>query len=209
MKKVLFFSTALLLSSALWAQKGNQQKSRDAVLGTGSTTEQPTTTKKGGSEESRAESGKGHSTVLGGTTGKQSGSKQKGNGGGAGKVSKNQPAKVREAFVRDYPNATGVSWSKYQGNWTASFTSGVTRSTAVYHANGERRDTRTPVAQSQVPRPILEGIMKRRPGSRIGDIIRIEAPQLAGNIFRVKTTQNGTTNYLFYNAEGKQVSYDY
>lgn len=208
MKKLALLSTVFLLSTALLAQKGktNQEKSRDAVLGTGSgsTTEQPTTTKKGGDKESRAETSGGHNPVLGGTAGKE-----KGNGGsGAGKASKNQPAKVRAAFARDYPDATGVSWSKYQGDWTATFNQGVTRSTAVYHANGERRDTRTVIPQSQAPRTILEGI-KRRPGSRIGEIIRIEAPQLAGNIFRVKATENGTTRYLFYNADGKQVSYDY
>lgn len=56
------------------------------------------------------------------------------------KPSKNQPAKVRAAFQRDYPNATNVRWTKCRGDWTATF-NGLFRSTAVYHANGYRRDT--------------------------------------------------------------------
>lgn len=212
MRKLALLSTVLLLSSALLAQKGksNPEKSRETVLGTGSgsTTEQPTTSKKNREEEPRSEGGRVYNPILGGTAGKEKGSGGKG-ANGAGKASKNQPAKVRAAFARDYPNATSVTWSKYQGDWTATFNQGTTRSTAVYHANGERRDTRTVIPQSQTPRTVLDGIVKRRPGSRIGEIIRIEAPQLASNIFRVKTTDNGTTRYLFYNANGKEVNYDY
>lgn len=202
MRKLLLLSTVLLISTALLAQKGkgNQQKSRDVVLGTGGgQTEQTTRGKK--DKEERAEQGtrRGSDPVWDGTTGYA----------GSGKASKNQPAKVRAAFARDYPNASNVSWSKYRGDWTATFNHDASRSTAVYHANGERRDTRTVIPQAQTPRTILDEILRRRAGSRIGDIIRIEGPRLASNIFRVKTTHNGTTSYLFYNEQGKQVNYDY
>ncbi len=58
-----------------------------------------------------------------------------------GKYSKNQPAKVREAFDRDYPNARDVRWTKNKGNWTATFHTGGLfnrRIKASYHANGEK-----------------------------------------------------------------------
>lgn len=61
---------------------------------------------------------------------------------GQGKSAKNQPAKVRAAFQRDYPNATNVSWTKNQGSWTATFNNGRifnSRTSATYHSNGERR----------------------------------------------------------------------
>src|SRR5215203_4293817 len=130
MRKLFLFSATLLLSTALFAQKGknSQQTSRDAVLGTGGTTTGTSTPGKG-----KKESGGGQTTtrsgdpIWEGTSGPE---------GAQGKSSKNQPAKVRAAFARDYPNAGGVSWSKYRGDWTATFTSGVTRSTAVYNANG-------------------------------------------------------------------------
>src|SRR5215212_740071 len=44
--------------------------------------------------------------------------------------SKNQPAKVRAAFQRDYPNGGNVTWSKYRGDWTATFKNGLLMSTA-------------------------------------------------------------------------------
>ncbi|MFZ1527646.1 MAG: hypothetical protein WAT19_02785 [Ferruginibacter sp.] len=56
-----------------------------------------------------------------------------------GKYAKNAPAKVREAFNRDFPNATAVSWTKNRNIWTASFSGSIfgTRQ-ASYTANGTR-----------------------------------------------------------------------
>lgn len=125
------------------------------------------------------------------------------------KFSKNQPAKVREAFQQDYPNAGNVSWSKYRGDWTATFGSGLAMSTAVYHANGERRDTRTPVASNEVPGNILDSIFKRRPGTKLEDIIKIERPNGAKNIFRIKDNMQGNTGYFYYDSDGQPVQYDY
>jgi hypothetical protein len=125
------------------------------------------------------------------------------------KPSKNQPAKVRASFQRDYPNAVNVTWSKYRGDWTASFGNGLLRSTAVYHANGDRRDTRTPIPQSQLPNIIFKDIFKGTPTTQLGDIIKIEVPQAIKDIFRVKTTTDGVSRFLFYNSDGVVVSYDY
>ena len=123
--------------------------------------------------------------------------------------SKNQPAKVRAAFQRDYPNAVNVSWSKYRGDWTASFGNGLYRSTAVYHANGERRDTRTPVTRNELPRNVLDGIFKRSPDTRLDDIIKIEVPNVAKDIFRVKDILGGKSTYFYYNSDGQLVKYNY
>lgn len=133
----------------------------------------------------------------------------RGTDGSGPKPSKNQPAKVRAAFQRDYPNATNVTWSKYRGDWTASFNGGIFRSTAVYHANGERRDTRTPVPQSQLPQIIFKDIFKGNPTTQLGDVIKIEVPRGIKDIFRVKTTTDGNSRYLFYNSDGVVVQYDY
>jgi len=123
--------------------------------------------------------------------------------------SKNQPAKVRAAFQRDYPNAVNVSWSKYRGDWTASFGNGLYRSTAVYHANGERRDTRTPVTRNELPRNVLDGIFKRSPDTRLDDIIKIEVPNAVKDIFRVKDIIGGKPAYFYYNSDGQLVKYNY
>ena len=116
---------------------------------------------------------------------------------------------MRAAFQRDYPNATHVRWSKYRGDWTASFGNGITSSTAVYHANGQRKDTRTVVPKADVPKVILEDILKKRPRSLFGDIVKIEVPQLAKDIFRIKTIESGSPRFTFYDARGSEVKYDY
>lgn len=125
------------------------------------------------------------------------------------KFSKNQPAKVREAFARDYPKAQNVTWSKYRGDWTATFRNGVFTSTAVYHANGERRDTRTPVTRNDVPGRVIDSILRRTPQSRLEEIIKIALPGINSNLFRIKNTIDGKPQFMILNSEGKLVSYDY
>ena len=124
-------------------------------------------------------------------------------------LSKNQPAKVSAAFQKDYPNAGNVSWSKYRGDWTASFGNGLYRSTAVYHANGERRDTRTPVTRNEMPRNVFESIYKSHPGASMEDIIKIEVPNAAKDIFRIKDILGGKPAYFYYNSDGQLVKYNY
>lgn len=127
-----------------------------------------------------------------------------------GKISKNQPAKVRQNFQRDYPLANNVRWTKCRGDWTATFGNGIFLSTAIYHANGDRRDTRTPVNQDNIPRRVLDEIFKRRPvGSRVDDAIRIEVPNAVKEIFRIKNVLEGKTQFEYYDAEGLKVEYNY
>ncbi|HET9057787.1 MAG TPA: hypothetical protein VFN30_13155 [Chitinophagaceae bacterium] len=191
--KKFFFLLVLALPLAMFAQ-GNSQ-------GKGKGKEKEKTERVKGNKEKEDKYGKSHENVIWeGTVDK--------NGRGP-KPSKNQPAKVRSAFRADYPNATNVRWSKYRGDWTATFGNGLFVSTAVYHANGQRRDTRTPIPRTQVPGVILDDILKRKPQTKLGDIIKIEIPQSVKDVFRVKTILDGVTKFVFYNIDGKEVKYDY
>jgi hypothetical protein len=125
------------------------------------------------------------------------------------KPSKNQPAKVRAAFARDYPNVQNVTWSKYRGDWTATFRNGVFTSTAVYHANGERRDTRTPVTRNDVPGRVIDSVLRRRPQSRLEEIIKIALPGGNPDLFRIKEIVDGKSQFMILNSEGKLVPYNY
>lgn len=61
--------------------------------------------------------------------------------GSYSKYSNNAPRQVRDAFNRDYPNASNVSWTKDRGVWTANFKrSGLFggNSSVSYRANGQR-----------------------------------------------------------------------
>lgn len=187
MKKLLFLALAISLGTIGFAQKGKDKL------------------KKNGNARDEARE------VI-----RQDGPKQKGNTAiwdgtsekGGLKPSKNQPAKVRQAFAADYPNATGVTWSKYRGDWTATFSNSGATATAVYHANGQRKDTRTVVQRQQLPRQI-EDVIRRRPSVQLGDIIRIEVPDQVNNLFRVKTIEAGAPRFTVYDANGKVVNYDY
>lgn len=133
----------------------------------------------------------------------------KDNDGGGPKVSKNQPAKVRAAFQRDYPYVGYVSWSKYRGDWTATFSNGAFVSTAVYHANGQRRDTRTSVPRTQIPPVILDDIIKTKPDTKVEEAVEIQIPERLKKIFRVKTTTGTTSGFVYYDSDGKLVKYNY
>ncbi len=121
------------------------------------------------------------------------------------KYSKNQPKKVQAALVRDYPGATNVVWRKYKGDYTATFNNGAWRSTSVYHANGERRDTRTVLTRTQLPGTVWDRIFKRD-NIAPKQYIQIERPTTAEKIFRILTTNN--TAY-FYDQNGNKITYDY
>jgi len=131
------------------------------------------------------------------------------NKGSCSKLSKNQPAKVRESFQRDYPGAINVRWTKCRGDWTATFRNRLFMSTAVYHANGDRRDTRTPITRNELPRNVFDSVFKRRPENRLDDVIKIEIPNKVKEIFRVKNIVEGKAEYLYFNSEGVPVKYEY
>ncbi len=119
---------------------------------------------------------------------------------------KNQPKKVLAALYRDYPAATNVTWDKYKGDYTATFNNGIWRSTAVYHANGQRRDTRTVLTRYQLPGTIWDRIFKRDNITPI-EYIQIERPTTAQKIFRILSSLNNTAYY--YDQNGNKIAYQY
>lgn len=127
------------------------------------------------------------------------------------KASKNQPAKVRAGFRRDYPNAVNVVWSKYRGDWTATYNSVWGRSTAVYHANGQRKDIRSSIKRNQLPAETpWDRIFKRDRIYVVSNVTQIESPELGSKLFRIASQMAGASlRYFFYNANGQQIKYDY
>jgi len=133
------------------------------------------------------------------------------------KPSKNQPAKVTSSFNRDYPNAGTVRWTKCRGDWTATFNNGIWRSTAVYHANGNRKDTRTPIRVEDAPKSIFDKVIGANAGTKVEEVVKIESPELPNTmpgkiIYRAKVEAKekaGQPQYLFLNAKGETVKYNY
>jgi hypothetical protein len=189
MKKLLFASLLCLLISGITLSQGNEKNKGKKSKASA------------GQKNNMGDGATNHDNIIWEGT--------KDSDGGRPKPSKNQPAKVRAAFSRDYPNAVNVQWSKYRGDWTARFTHGPFLSTAVYHANGDRRDTRTSILRPQIPPVIIEAIFKKFPGVEIGVGVKIEVPRAVKDIFRIKTVTGGTTKFLFYNSDGTEERYAY
>ena len=118
---------------------------------------------------------------------------------------KHQPKKVTAALLRDYPHASNIIWSKYKGDYTATFNNGIFKSTAVYHANGDRRDTRTVLTRAQLPGTIWDKIF-RRDNITPTEYIQIERPSTIEKIFRVLSSDN---NAYYYDLNGNKVNYSY
>ena len=201
MKKFFLLSTGFIFSLTMIAQgnsndngKGNDKSKNEK------TTKQVSSEQKEKEAKEKKHQDEHNKKIWAGTSDKN----------GKGPIaSKNQPAKVRAAFQRDYPNATNVSWSKYRGDWTASFGNGFYRSTALYHANGERRDTRTPLTRNELPVNVIDAIFKSNPNTRLDDVIKIEVPNVVKDIFRVKDILGGKPSYFYYNSDGQLVKYNY
>ena len=201
MKKLFLLFTGIILSLTIMAQanKNDNAKGKDKSKETKSAKQGSTAQKEKQAKEKKQHDD--HNRKI------WDGTSDKGSKGPV--LSKNQPAKVSAAFQRDYPNAGNVSWYKYRGDWTASFGNGLFMSTAVYHANGERRDTRTVITRNEVPRNVIDEIFKRRPEAKLDDVIKIESPNNASDIFRVKDIIGGKPNYFYFNRDGQLVKYNY
>ncbi len=198
MKRFFVVLTMIMLLPVLTNAQGNGQgKNKNTNTGAGKGTGKGAATTKIKVEKTDKQK---HETAIWAGT--------KDAGGGGPKPSKNQPAKVRAAFQRDYPTASGVSWSKYRGDWTATFRNGVYWSTAVYHANGDRRDTRTLIPRLELPTKI-EDIFKKKPEAKVESTIKINLPQSIKDLFRIKTTVGTTTQYHVYDSDGVEVQYNY
>lgn len=124
---------------------------------------------------------------------------------GNSKVRKNIPTKVGSAFAGDYPNAVNATWTKNRGDWTVVFGNGLWRSTATYHSNGERVDTRTPIQREEAPRSILDEILRRYPKDNPKEIIKVEKPKNP-NLFQVILEQAGKKRTLVFDTNGKLIS---
>jgi hypothetical protein len=117
------------------------------------------------------------------------------------------PSKVQAAFARDYGNASGVTWTKSRGNWTATYNGGLfggATSIATYHANGRRMDTRTTVPLTQIPQPVTIWQQRVGPSIQLGRILRIDMPGQP-ELYQVTNRTNGQIVYV--NRSGAVVSY--
>jgi hypothetical protein len=198
MKKVFFALAAIVISLSVAAQGNSGNKGKDKQKDKDKPAQTDNKAPKNKDNEQQAKNDKHDRVVWDGIGDKN-----------CMKISKNQPAKVRAAFQRDYPAANVIRWTKCRGDWTATFGNGIWMSTAVYHANGDRRDTRTSIGRDNIPRRVLDEIFKRQPGIKLDEAVKIQVPNIINDIFRIKSMLSGKAEYQYYNSEGVQVTYNY
>ena len=186
MKKL--FSLALLLSCSLlvFSQAGNEKnKSKE--------------------KNKKENAGKGKNNNVNEQANGNNNNTATGAQNGNSKTRKNIPTKVSSSFAAEYPNAVNAVWTKNRGDWTVVFGNGVWRSTATYHSNGDRVDTRTPMPREQAPRSVIDEILRRYPKDSPKDIIKIEKPKNP-NLFQVILDAAGKKKALLFDETGKLVS---
>ena len=184
MKKLLIAALFIFSSVAVFAQAG-KEKSKAKEKG------KPATEKVKKQNDNDADNGNKQDA-----DGKQTGNT---------KTRVNLPTKVKSSFAAEYPNAANATWTKNKGDWTVVFGNGVWRSTATYHSNGDRVDTRTPMTREQAPRPVLDEILRRYPKQNPKDIIKIEKPKNP-NLFQIIVEEAGKKRTLLLDETGKLVS---
>jgi len=60
-----------------------------------------------------------------------------------------------------------------------------------------------------MPGNIFGSIYKSHPGISLEDIIKIEVPNAAKDIFRIKDILGGKPSYFYYESDGQLVKYNY
>lgn len=127
-------------------------------------------------------------------------------GKGNSKTRINIPTQVRNSFQSDYPGAQNAVWTKNRGDWTVTFNGGYFyKSTATYHSNGDRVDTRTKWRKEETPRNVLDSILRRFPKTNPTDIFKIEKPKNP-NLFQVILEAAGKKKILVVDENGKLIS---
>lgn len=201
MKKIVLIIAALTLSFPLFAQGNSGNKGKNKNKNENTSSNNGNEKGNGNGEENKAKNEEYDLKVWEGVAEAGSDCMKP--------SSKNQPAKVRAAFQRDYPSASFVRWSKCRGDWTASFNNGLFRSTAVYHANGDRRDTRSYVKRENLPVKIIDIILKRMPGSNADGAIKIEIPTYIKDVFRIPNLPGSSQPFLYFDTDGLEIPYNY
>lgn len=87
------------------------------------------------------------------------------------------PKAILESFGKDFKNTKVEKWEKEKdGNYEAEFNLNKVETSATYNAIGNLLQTETEIAISELPKPIVDYIVKNFPGKKIKEASSILTP---------------------------------
>ncbi|GHN02062.1 hypothetical protein WSM22_35510 [Cytophagales bacterium WSM2-2] len=111
------------------------------------------------------------------------------------------PQSVKDAFVKAYPNAKGVKWSKEESDFEASFNQNKEEMSVVLDASGNVKEVETEIAQSALPEAIKSVLTKEYKDYKVTEAAKITAGGVTSYEAEVK---KGKEEFDFiFSADGK------
>ena len=120
----------------------------------------------------------------------------------------NIPTHVRDAFHKDYPDASAVHWKYTNGKWDASFhkMDGNMTVWACYDLKGKHIDSRMPVAQSAIPVKLQRKLDSQYPGQYNHHLTKVEIPNKR-DLYQVKVKEEGSYRTKYFDRRGHERDY--
>lgn len=104
------------------------------------------------------------------------------------------PAAVKSSFMKKFPNAKAVNWSKESATeFEAEFKNGTTEQAANFDASGNWVVTETEIKKSELPTAVVKAIAKDFPGYKTGESEKVEKPNTA--LFYEVSVEKGEISY--------------
>ncbi len=103
------------------------------------------------------------------------------------------PAKVREAFSKQYPNVKNEKWEKDGVNYEAEFQANKIENSAIYDSEGNFVESSTEIKESELPKGVTDYISNNLSGKKIKESAKIT--DASGRISYM--AEVGRENYIF------------
>lgn len=116
------------------------------------------------------------------------------------------PAEVTDAFKKQYPSASGASWSDKLSNFQVDFTMNNGVYLAKYDSKGGWKTTEQTIAAAQLPAPVKDGFDKSIYANKDWEAREYTIITMPGNVlkYRILVRKNAIEKkYLYFDANGK------
>lgn len=111
------------------------------------------------------------------------------------------PAKVTAAFAKEFPNKK-AKWEKEEGNYEAEFSLNGTDASAVYDANGNRKELEVEINSKDLNPSILDYLKKNYATYKINEAAKITSDKNVVT-YEAELKKGGKSFDVLFDAFGK------